>query len=259
MPTPARSESLEARLQRAEALLQVSMPGLDLDNPLLQTASPSMIVAAFQNISHGSPAIPRPALGDPPHEPPAHHGADDGALLETMMENFGSMNIDDRGNWDYRGHSSVLIFMQRLQNQFGDLITPSGPYAEPRQAFEDPNGLGSDDGSQTSSDCISGAPPTSRLPAEAVAKMLCRHAFDHACVLMRVVHEPSFWSMFQRIYTVPWDRLRDTERNYLPQLYAVVAIGCLTADDAEKILNVAGLDAVLEHGYVTHCRSLRRF
>ena len=112
---------MEERLERAEALLRITAPHLNLNDSGLRTTSPEQTSAKS---SRGSlPEAAKTAPGPAPHENGTVEDADE-SLIETMTENFGSLDIDDQGFWDYRGFSSGTLFMQRLQHQLGDLVTP---------------------------------------------------------------------------------------------------------------------------------------
>lgn len=215
------------------------MPGLDLDDPRLRTASPEQIVAAFQRDQVAS----RDQASRDQASKASKSDATEETLLETMMQNFGSLNVDEQGHWDYQGHSSNVIFMQRLRDQFGESVSRPSPLAKLMSKPEVPTG-------NTVKQLICDPSlPTCDLPAEDTAMTLCRIALDQACVLTRFVHEPSFWSTFSRIYATSWDQYTAEERSFLPQLFAVLAIGCLFADDVENILDVACYEEATEQGY----------
>ncbi|PKK52593.1 hypothetical protein CI102_3270 [Trichoderma harzianum] len=85
---------------------------------------------------------------------------------------------------------------------------------------------------------------------------------------MRFVHEPSFWKSFDRIYATTWDQFGDEERTLLPQLYIVLAVGCLFLDDVKPPIEIADYEIVLDQAYryfelcqelvdMTNCRDLR--
>jgi hypothetical protein len=221
-------------------------PSLSLDDPRLDTTSPEKLIAALRIDKPRDVSATNPGPAKEQQEPGADGG--DESLLETMMENSGSLDLDDEGHWDYHGHSSGVIFMQRLRKQFGNLALPLRSSSRPRpisQILESPQ---SQSESPQDSNHNSNLPPTHDLPSKEVAMKLCRNTFDHACVLMRFVHEPSFFAMFDRIYDTPWDQFTNDEHTFLPLLYVVVAVGCLFSDDVESTLDVAGYEGAIGQG-----------
>lgn len=91
-------------------------------------------------------------------------------------------------------------------------------------------------------------PPTHDLPPRDVTRKLCRNALDDACALMRLVHEPSFYAMVDRIFDVPPDQFTNEENTFLPLLYIVIAVGCLFSDDGASTLDVSGYESAIGQG-----------
>ncbi|CRG85879.1 Activator of stress genes 1 [Talaromyces islandicus] len=254
-PTPQHIEALESRLHKAEAILRVLAPDLDLSDPSLDTASSQDIIAAFRRPQPRGNSPPRPSPSTTTNEP-SNECAEE-SLLETMVENSGSLDLDDQGHWDYHGQSSGIIFMQRLRKQFGNLILPSRALSRPRpisQILETPKSQSESPQDSHSSNY----PPTHDLPSKEVAERLCRNTLDHACSLMRFVHEPSFYAMLDRVYASSWDQFTNDEHTFLPLLYVVMAVGCLFSDDVESTLDVAGYEGAIGQGfqYFRACRQL---
>jgi hypothetical protein len=241
---------LEARVRRAELIIQVAVPGLNLNDPRLDTTDPEKIAAIINQQSPQDSSISPATLNSNPNNSVPIDDANE-SFLETMMENFGFLDLDDRGHWDYHGHSSGSIFTQRLQNQLGNLIIPprsltkSKPRSQPRKRLESQIRI-----SPTMNKNSANISPTSSLPSEEIARKLCQTCFDHGCILMRFIHEPSFWKYFDRIYTTPWDQFGDEENVFLPQLYIVLAVGCLFLDDITTTIKGTDYEIVLDQGYV---------
>ncbi len=246
--------ALEARLRRAEAIVRAIAPELDLNDPSLDATESARIIASLGRErpqeglllqTSSTSRTDEEQSAENTHEP----------FLETMMENFGFLDLDDGGHWDYHGHSSWIFFMQRLQNQFGNLVVPP-PSSDSRSSChvqKSPKiGIGIQQKS-TSHDVVS--PPTRDLPSREAAQRLCEACFDHACVLIRFVHEPSFWTSFERIYSTPWGQYYDEDRVFLPQLYIVLAVGCLYLDDTEGIVEMGECQNLIVQGYVDFIRS----
>ncbi|KAH8692744.1 putative C6 transcription factor [Talaromyces proteolyticus] len=257
-PTPQHIEALESRLHRAEALLRILAPDLNINDPSLDTASSQEIAAIYRQQSQLGISPPKPTSTNAPSQEPSSSECADESLLQTMMENSGSLDLDDQGHWDYHGHSSGVIFMQRLRKQLGNFVTPPRALSKPRsisQILETPK---SQSESPQDSSHNSNLPPTHDLPPRSVADKLCRNSFDHACVLMRCLHEPSFSAMVDRIYASSWDQFTNEEHTFLPLLYVVMAVGCLFSDDVESTLDVAGYEGAIGQGfqYFRACRQL---
>jgi len=147
--------------------------------------------------------------------------SDADSMLESMVEAAGRLEIDETGAMDFHGHSSSIAFLSHLRSNFqrvlGEDITTSikstaFPKATPPGAIRKPT-------------------MTSPLPTREVATVLVDSCLEDACVLMRFVHRPSFDEMFARIYNVPEIEWGQRERDFLPLLYEVMAVGCLFADD----------------------------
>ncbi|KAL1965391.1 hypothetical protein VTN77DRAFT_5828 [Rasamsonia byssochlamydoides] len=266
-PAPQYIEALENRLHKAEAVLRVLAPDLNLDDPRLDPTNPEQFLATLRRDKPQESLASKPATGSSQPESSAEGG--DESLLETMMENSGSLDLDDQGHWDYHGHSSGIIFMQRLRKQFGNMVIPLRPSPRSRpisHVLESPKSQ-SESPQDSHSNSNSTLPPTHDLPSKEVARTLCRNTFDHACVLMRFVHEPSFFAMFDRIYDTPWEQFTNEEHTFLPLLYVVIAVGCLFSDDVESTLDVEGYEGAIGQGFqyfragrhlldITDCRDL---
>lgn len=247
-PAPQYIEALENRLHKAEALLRILAPDINLDDPRLDPNNPEQLAAMLKRDKTQDPLVSKPGTGS--SQPDSSADGGDESLLETMVENSGSLDLDDQGHWDYHGHSSGVIFMQRLRKQFGNMVIPPRPASRSRQisqVLESPKSQ-SESPQDSNSNSNSSLPPTHDLPSKEVARKLCRNTFDHACVLMRFVHEPSFFAMFDRIYDTPWEQFTNEEHTFLPLLYVVIAVGCLFSDDVESTLDVAGYEGAIGQG-----------
>ncbi|KAL7954895.1 putative C6 transcription factor [Trichoderma compactum] len=248
-------KALEARLRRAEAVVRIAAPNVNLSDPRLDNADTAQIAAI---INQASPQAVLTSRSTPSSSPGGAIPIEDSneSFLDTMMENFGFLDLDDQGHWDYHGHSSGSIFTQRLQNQFGNLIIPpcsltkSKPRSKSQKQTKPEIRKNPQDTSSNSADNT----PSSGLPSQEIARKLSQTCFDHACVLMRFIHEPSFWKSFD-------------QSTFLPQLYIVLAVGCLFLDDVKPPIEIADYEIVLDQGYryfelcqelvdMTDCRDL---
>jgi len=176
-------------------------------------------------------------------------GSDGDSMLESMVANTGTLDLDDEGNWDFHGSSSGRIFLRKMRDQFGDLMgkPDSMPFmrynnATPRsQPTESPKTL-------ADSPVGSTLPKTHELPAKHCAQLLCGNALDEAGALIRVVHQPTFYAMLHRIYDTPYEKYGEEEHRFLPLLYGVIAQGSLFARADQSQLQVNGYGNAIDQG-----------
>lgn len=249
-PTPQYVESLEHRLQKAESMLKDVYPDVNLDDPKLIPEKPQLMPISIKQeegsprTSHGATKAARPSSGHEKEE------LEKDSLLESMVNEVGLLDLDDQGHWDFYGQSSGLIFLRRMREQFGDLMGNS-----------DGNGLPFMKSSRTSESNGSPNPlarhasqlnelSTDHLPAESCARKLCGCALDDATAIMRFVHQPSFYKMFDKIYATPPENFTDKEYQFLPLLFSVLALGCLFAKAEESMLQSYGYESAIDQGQV---------
>lgn len=238
---------MENRLQRAEALLRNVLPNVDLDDPNADLGvTQRMHLSPNQGFQpHHGQARPWVPLGK-------SQQGDDGekdSVLESMVTTTGSLDLDDEGNWDFHGHSSGRVFLRKMRDQFGDLMgTADGQHAMPflrykstSQSIESP---------KSSADRSQGPkiPNVRDLCAKDCAILLASNALDDACAILRLVHRPTFDAMLHRIYDTPPENFGDEENSFLPQLYAVIALGTLFARGEQSELQKYGYDNAFEQG-----------
>ena len=164
-------------------------------------------------------------------------------MLETMVETTGSLDLDDNGCWDFSGHSSGRSFLRHLRAQFGQVVGTSE-----RHSF---NVLDSRESSSSSPDNLisSGKPPTRQdLPPKKCARIMCQSAFDDVCAVLRPVHEPSFYAMFDRIYDRSRREFDADEKKFIPLFYAVIALGALFSREEKSLLETKGFENAIDQG-----------
>ncbi|PLB52803.1 putative C6 transcription factor [Aspergillus steynii IBT 23096] len=281
-PAPQYVEALENRLHKAEALLRVVLPDINLDDPrfdvhatqqMLATAKreklpqqPQESTPQFQSSQPLPPATnaPRPA-GAPagPADAAPENGGCEESLLESMVDNSGFLDLDDQGHWDYHGHTSGVIFIRRLRKQLGaaDISAPTlRSRSITQQMLDSPKSA-----SESPQDAT--LPPTHDLPPRDVARRLCHAALEDGCSLMRFVHEPSFFATLDRVYDTPPEQYSNEENSFLPLLYIVMSVGCLFSDDRAGPLDLSGYESAIGQGFqffkagrqlleITDCRDL---
>ncbi|KAF2222735.1 fungal-specific transcription factor domain-containing protein [Elsinoe ampelina] len=225
-PVPAYVEALEARVHRAEGLIQMIAPNLDLNDPALDIAVRHGYIPGLKSaITPQQQDQTKPNLSQPPRS----QNVDSTELkkdqdLESMIRAVGLLDMDENGNWDYHGHSSGLSFVRRMREQLGDLMGPdtgTTPFIKSRPVS---NVLDSPKSTSVESpmDAMS---PASDLPSESTARELAASALTMHSVVLRIVHVPSFWQSFKRIYTLPSEQYTNEDHRFFPLLYSALAVG----------------------------------
>ena len=166
------------------------------------------------------------------------------------MTNTGSLDLDDEGNWDFAGHSSGRVFLRKVREQFGDLMGQSDdsqhamPFLKYKTVPQTTEYLKpSADLSQDPN-----IPNTRDLCGKSCALLLTSNALDDACAILRLVHRPTFDAMLHRIYDTPPEKFGSEENSFLPQLYAVIALGTLFARAEQSELQKYGYDNAFQQG-----------
>ena len=247
-PAPQYVEALENKLQRAEVLLRNVLPNVDLDD-----YNADLGVTQRMHLSPNQGFQPRPSQGRP-WVPlgQSQQGSDEekDSVLESMVTNTGSLDLDDQGNWDFHGHSSGRVFLRKMREQFGDLMgqTTDGQYALPFLSYKGTSQYSESPRSSAGHSQDRNLPNTRDLCAKNCALLLTSNALDDACAILRLVHRPTFDAMLHRIYDTPPEEFGDEENNFLPQLYAVLALGTLFARAEQSELQKYGYDNAFEQG-----------
>ncbi|TVY82136.1 Activator of stress genes 1-like protein [Lachnellula suecica] len=254
-PAPQYIEALETRLQRAETLLRSLLPNIDLNDPNIEAAVQQRQAGSAKEFLLGGPGGRTSDMA-----------AEEDAQLSSMIESTGQLDLDDSGHWDFHGGSSGTVFVKRMREQFGGLLpqASSGPFL-PKLPRPYPAALMDSPRSSSNSPADGNLPNTADLPSKETAKILCDHALNTACSLLRFVHQPTFYVMFERIYETPVESFGNEEHQYLPLLYVVLALGCMfdrTSENDDQTYRV-GIDHGLKYFRaarammdVTDCRDI---
>ncbi|KAF3928863.1 hypothetical protein ABW20_dc0104604 [Dactylellina cionopaga] len=246
-PTPQYIEALEGRLQRLDSFFKLVLPNVDLDQPNFEAETlPKLQQALKKATGKDTTSSSSATVGLP-------HANDQEALLETMVEATGRLDLDESGRFDFHGHSSGFTYLTKLREQFGDLLGPEvGTNALLRlRPFRPlPQQVRSNTGSP-SSNYVSDTVP---LPSREVAKELITSCLAEALLLFRFIHHPTFDNLVNRLYSRDFDDYGNEEHSFLPVFYLVLAVGCLFTRKAEKL----GISNVLDEGakYFTVGRKL---
>ena len=244
-PAPQYVEALENRLRRAEDLLKTVFPDVDLGDPNLD-------LGASQRMHSNVKNEPQPSVQQRPwvslEKDQQGHEGDKDSMLESMVANTGSLDLDDEGHWDFHGHSSGRVFLRRMREQFGALVGKENPGNMPFKNYKSIKPLDSPK-APGESPIDRSLPITHELPDKHCAHLLCKNALDDAGALLRLEHRPTFLLMFDRVYDTPVEEFGDEEIRFVPLLYSVIALGTLFAKAEESQLQKNGYDSAIDQGW----------
>ena len=244
--TPQYIEALESQLKRAKALLHVVFPTVDLNDPSIDAHLQSGLLPQLPV------AAPRPQ--PTPTDPLLVHGQGeqfsapnvDDSHLEAMVKATGHLDLDEEGNWDYHGHSSGVSFMSGLR-QFGEIFqvpTDATPSLRHRSMSQAPSSPTSSKSFAESSTTI---PNSTNLPRKDEARILCDAAIVDASAMFRVIHVPTFYKQFDRMYELSPEQYGDAENSFLPLLFTVLALGKLFSKNDHDI-DKASYETLIDEG-----------
>lgn len=227
-------QALEERLRHAKAFIQ-ALTANSATGGLPQHSSAEEVGCALdeQELRANSPP------GDIELE-----GVEDDSDASSDEVTLEFLDSDDQGYRNYYGQSSGLNYMRRLKGQLGamNLIEPVSsmhPSIDMRLQGER---IGVSGPSRKILLAIA------ELPTQEVARRLCFNAIEHACTVMRFVHEPTFFASLDRIYEIKPSEYTKHDELFLPFLYAVMALGCVGIDDGLSPLS-SGIDHAMSKGY----------
>ncbi|KAF3121727.1 hypothetical protein TWF569_002502 [Orbilia oligospora] len=232
-PTPQYIEALEGRLQRLDSFFKSVLPDMDVDHPTFEAETLPQVQEAVKTAMNKS--FPSVATPDNPH--------DQEALLETMVEATGRLDLDESGRLDFHGHSSGFTYLNKLREQFGDLLGPevgTTTLLRLRPFRPLPEPTRSNTGSPGSSYLLDTVP----LPPRETAQELVNSCLGEALLLFRFIHRPTFDSLADRLYSRDFEEYGNEEHSFLPVFYLVLAIGCVFTRESDKL----GISNVLDEG-----------
>lgn len=253
-PAPQYVENLEHRVHRAETLLHILIPNLDLNDPGIDAAVAQGWIPGAPGKGAPSAAVSDARPSRPPPAPTNDKRSD--TNLESMVRAVAQLDMDETGNWDYHGHSSGFSFVRRMREQLGDLMGPdtiatpfvkSRPMSQvldsPRSAAESPMG--------------EMYPASTDLPPKEMARQLCVYAVNDAAALLRMVHQPSFWESFESIYSKSPENYANDDQKFLPLFYSAVALGSLFGKDDDSSIDRDGYESAIQQGF-TYFKTARQ-
>lgn len=195
------------------------MPGLDLDDPALGADALGKLrlpTPKAQSLTTTSESGSDAALQSLQHSSTEHD-----VHLETVLEATGRLDLDELGNWSYQGHGSSSAFVRRLGERFGDISDNTA--LRLRSIPQKSESLGNSEDQA----CEGSVKDLIPLPPRDIALELTTSAFNEACAIFNFIHQPSFYSMFDRLYLVDHAQYGHEEHKFIPLLYAIFAVGYL--------------------------------
>lgn len=229
-------------MKRAEAILKNLLPNVDLNDPNIATA-----------LLQSAPQLKPPSNAIPPAPAQAKSGGEGegDSLLESMVQDTGSLDLDDQGRWDFHGHSSGMVFLQRLRQQFGDMLGQAESIntmmAKPRHYLGQIYAIDSPK-SASDSPCDHWSSVHIDLPPKDEGMYLCELTMSNACSLMRFMHKPTLFKHFHRIYDTPDSQWGNEEHRYLPLLFALMAVGTMFANSNDSKFQQEGYAGSIDNG-----------
>ncbi|KXJ89969.1 fungal-specific transcription factor domain-domain-containing protein [Microdochium bolleyi] len=236
------AESLLARLLRHPAAPPLSAPASDGTAP--GPGPGSGPAAAAPSVSSGRASVAVTPGSDPSSPPSADKPADDARNI-SLFQDFAQLNLVDDGESDFYGLSSSAAFLSRITQELPELTRydsriPFLPHASLPSIAWTP--------------ALTGVPwqttyDHSRLPDRETARTLCQYAFDCGSCLLRTVHVPSFFDMFDKLYQSRPSIYTTTERRFVGLLFSVVALGAMYDIDENDPTNPDHYEEGMEQGY----------
>ena len=208
-----RTKILEDRLRRARQMISQ----LQAENPSIRHRSE---VDGIFETPPGSPESESTSRG-PDDEEDSPAGA-----LENMMDGQGRFTSAGNDNVAYFGGPSGFAFLQRTQQLFGDRTderTPSQPPSPQHTALTHLFDTPLPDKQALSSN----VPISHLLPSRDTATRLLHIVFEQTHQLFQFLDEPSFHEAANRIYDTDPIEFTDSDHDFLPLFFAVMAIGYL--------------------------------
>ncbi|KAK4661590.1 Gypsy retrotransposon integrase-like protein 1 [Podospora pseudopauciseta] len=259
-PAPQYIEALEARLQRAETLLRKFMPDVDLSDPNLDPS----VQQEFRNRQNARAQAAKAKSDTPPAQEKTES---QDAQIMSMIESIGQLDINEGGEWDFHGNSSGAVFLRRMKEHFEGLLgndyripflpRPSRPAG--MFSLDSPRSNAGSPWEPSTASNTPAPPNIYDLPAQDRARTLCYYSFNCATCLLRVVHQPSFYEKFDKLYSTPQEAWGNDEHRFLGLLYSVLALGCVyDVSDVEAGDGPSSYKAAVEQGikYYTSARMI---
>jgi hypothetical protein len=242
---------LEKRLHAAESLLRRILPHIDLEepgagsSPLPPQKSPPAPHAYVRRDAQGSAALWASTIATATTSS-RPTGSD--LVPPSLGERTGQLDLTETGEYDFHGMSSGAAFLSRITQHFPGLVRYDSrmPFLpQPQRPFlAKPLELPAYSANpwwQENYDF-------SRLPPRQLAHDLCEYSFSRASCILRVVHTPSFWKMFKKLYEERPQRYTTEERRFVGLLFSVMALGSMYDVDENDPTNPDHYTVATERG-----------
>lgn len=213
-----RTKILEDRLRRARALISQ----LQAEHPSVRHRAE---IDAIFDTPPGSPDSVSGASQQADENPQDETDSLAGDL-ENMMDGQGRFTAADDNNLAYFGGPSGFTFLQKTQQLFGDDSSDDQP---PKPAS--PHHLALShlfDSPLPDKQALSSSISINQLlPSRATASRLLSIVFEQTHQLLRFLDEPWFQAQTDRIYQLNPSDYSDSDHDFLPLFFGVVAVGYL--------------------------------
>lgn len=242
-PAPQYIEALENKLARAESLLRKFVPDVDLNDPNLDPTVQQEFQARERQRLHAARVRQEEAKKTEQKE----------AQIMSMIETIGQLDLTEGGGWDFRGTSSGAVFLRRMKDHFRGMLGYDYQTTFLPGPSQVPGLLKLDSPQSTSASTPSDSkfPIVCKLPPKERARQLSYCALNCATALLRIVHIPSYFENFEKLYDKPAESYDMEDNRFLGLFYAVLAVGCMYNIAEEDIDNQVNYREATEEGYVT--------
>ena len=235
-------------------MLKSVMPNVRLggQGPATGQQKPSATNVHDQQSSNAFPAQPATAIATKLATESTSVAAQD-CELEPQMSAMTLLEFDKYGSWHCCGHSSGLDLVKQIHDTFASAFCGSGSYKSHNLSSATPSEPLTKSLQRIFATLFGPSSLTERpssdmklrrflpLPPRRVIYRLCEVALQDACALSPIVHRPTFKKSLDRILTHPEAIDQHEDQQFMPLLYAVLAVGCIHAKDERLLPEEEGL------------------
>ncbi|KAK8087602.1 transcriptional activator Mut3p [Apiospora hydei] len=255
--SPSKDE-LKQRLRVAETLLRRFLPDVDLDSlsgssPVSQEGGSPVQYRAGPDAADANYSGPSSAAASTPAAASDASQDNSRGRFIPLVENAHQLDRTDTGEYNFHGMSSGAAFLNRITQYL-----PGLPRYDSRMPFlpQPPRPSSFVDHPTTELPAHLRSPWSqlvshgiSRLPLRQLAHDLCEYAFSRASCLLRVVHVPSFWEAFERLYEERPQRYTLAQQRFVGLLFSAMALGSMYDVDENDPTNPDHYAVAIERGY----------
>lgn len=153
--------------------------------------------------------------------------------LENMMDGLGTMAASDRKTQAFYGGPSGFAFLHKTQRLFSGRQDGS-PNADESETVEHAITRIFDSPLPDKPALETEIPVSQLLPHRRTATNLLKVVFCQAYPLLQLVDQSNFQARTDRIYDIDPMDFEDSDHDFLPLFYAVIAIGFLFSQSMHK-------------------------